>query len=161
MAINISKNNNGTLTVSFTFTFDEMLERLHAHISLLNHDLAPDPDNDAESVSWNENLDRALVRFSTVAAASLVKRAAGGWNMSLETLPDAVRLSIQAIESTRRFTDLIHRQIDDIIYHYNCAERLTLSAPSLRTAVRLIRDEHRNRTDRTLQDLKTTLILLD
>lgn len=146
---------------AFTFSYDDIADRLHARIAQINHNLAPDPDTMTDSLSWNERLDKALARFAAAMAAARVQQRLAAWGAGLEVETERVTVRLAAGATMRTLAPLVGRQMENVLFHSVCADKLTLGIAPLRQAVSRMRDEHLERAETALDGLACTMALTD
>lgn len=154
-----SVHRDGTWTLTLTFNVARHLERLHARVSLINHNLAPDPDTGGESLSWDESMDPSLATFSLAQAADRVTRRLAAWGASMAAGPESVSIQVPWPSDPRRFAQLTASQADAAIFHLTLADKLTLAPQPMREAIRIMRDEHRACGEQALQDMAATMAI--
>lgn len=154
-----SVNRDDSWTLTMHFNVADHLERLHARVSLINHNLAPDPDTGGESLSWEESIDASMATFSLASAADRVTRRLAAWGVSMTVSPESVNIQVPWPSDPGRFARLTASQADAAIFHLTLADKLTLAPQPMREAIRIMRDEHRACGEQALQDMAATMAI--
>lgn len=152
--------NSAIFPLTLSFSYDELLEAVHAHIALLNHNLAPDPYDVSEQFAWVDERDAALLRFTfDCSLRSIVSRLAA-WGACLTRTHTGADITLTPDRDIGRFETLFRGWMSEIILQSMIADKFACPVPSLRVSAAAVREECRRRVESVFEDMVSTLAIL-